>query len=197
MTALAMGCRGWRRRGFVRLRGGSFQVLDCAGPDPLAGKDTYISEPTRDRRQVEKVRTRLLAKVDQQRTNSTKVTLGYTLDAWLQVHEADERTLEGYRGYTERTIKPALGDVSIAKVSARVLEQFYAQLRRCRTRCNGKAYVEHFTDEVHECDQVVHRRVRAHDCAAAKCRVLACKPHQCKPMSASTVRRSTSSSAVL
>ncbi|GAA5005848.1 hypothetical protein GCM10023317_40530 [Actinopolymorpha pittospori] len=36
------------------------------------------------------------------------MTLGYTIDAWLQVHEADERTLEGFRGYSERTIKPAL-----------------------------------------------------------------------------------------
>ncbi|GAA5026198.1 tyrosine-type recombinase/integrase [Actinopolymorpha pittospori] len=185
----AKGASMRRMRGFVRKRGNSFQVLVYAGPDPLTGKDTYISESTRDRRQVEKVRTRLLAKVDQQRTGSTKVTLGYTIDAWLQVHEADERTLEGYRGYAERTIKPALGEVPIAKVSARVLEQFYAQLRRCRTRCNGKAYLEHFTDEPHECDQVVHRRVRDHDCAAAKCRVLACNPHQCKPMSASTVRQ--------
>ncbi|WP_020578019.1 hypothetical protein [Actinopolymorpha alba] len=110
---------------------------------------------------------RLLAKVDQQRTGSTKATLGYTLDAWLQVHEADEQTLEGYRGYAERAIKPALGDVPIAKVSARVLEQFHAQLRRCRARCNGKAHLEHVTDEPHdECNQVVHRRVRDHDPSA-------------------------------
>ncbi|GAA5005854.1 hypothetical protein [Actinopolymorpha pittospori] len=58
---------GGVQRGFVGQRGSSFQVLVCAGPDPLASEDTYISESTRDRRQVEKVRTRLLAKVDQQR----------------------------------------------------------------------------------------------------------------------------------
>ncbi|MGW5366641.1 hypothetical protein [Actinopolymorpha pittospori] len=105
--APAKGRRGWRAARLRPPARHSFQVLVYAGPDPLTGKDTCISESTRDRRQVERIRTRLLAKVDQQRTGSTKVTLAYTLDAWLQVHEADERTLEGYRGYAERTINPA------------------------------------------------------------------------------------------
>ncbi|GAA5026035.1 hypothetical protein [Actinopolymorpha pittospori] len=56
----------------MRLRGNSFQVLVYAGPDQLTGKDTYLTESTRDRREAGKVRTRLLAKVDQQRTGSTK-----------------------------------------------------------------------------------------------------------------------------
>jgi hypothetical protein len=54
-----------RKRGFLRQRGNSFQVLDyAAGPDPLTGKDSYLTESTRDRREAEKIRTRLLAKVD-------------------------------------------------------------------------------------------------------------------------------------
>ena len=31
------------------------------------------------------------------------------LDAWLRTHEAEESTLEGYRGYVRRTIRLALG----------------------------------------------------------------------------------------
>jgi len=77
--------------------------------------------------------------VDQQRGAATTATLGYTLDAWLEVHEVESSTLDGcYRGYVERTTKPALGEVPIPMMTARMLEQFYAQLRRYRVRCNGK-----------------------------------------------------------
>jgi integrase len=91
------------------------------------------------------------------------------------VHEAEASTLDGYRGYVERTIKPALGGVPVSKITARMLEQFYAQLRRCRGRCNGKPFVEHRTDGDHECRVVNHRR-KQHDCDEAGCRVVECKP---------------------
>ncbi|GAA5014917.1 hypothetical protein GCM10023317_53910 [Actinopolymorpha pittospori] len=108
-----------------------------------------------DRREVGKVRTRLLAKVDQQRTGSTKVTLGYTIDAWLQVHEADERTLEGYRGYAERTIKLAWATSPSRRSALGCWSSFTRSCGAAGPRCNGRGFVEHFTDEAHECDQVV------------------------------------------
>jgi integrase len=180
---------GERRRGFVRRRGNSFEVVVYAGVDPLTGKDRYLSRSTKDEREVDKIRSRLLAQVDRQRAPATNATLGYTVDAWLEVHEAEALTLDGYRGYVERTIKPGLGEVPISKVSARMLEQFYAQLRRCRVRCNGTAFVQHRTDGEHDCRVVKHRRRRQHDCAEVGCRVVECKPHECKPMSASAVRQ--------
>ena len=82
---------------FVRKRGNSYQVLLYAGVDPLTGKDRYIRESARDEREADKIRTRLLAQVDQQRVTATKATLGYVLDAWLEVHEAEASTLDGYR----------------------------------------------------------------------------------------------------
>ncbi len=175
--------------GYVRRRGNSFQVLVYAGPDPLTGKDTYVSASTRDEREVEKIRTRLLAQVDKQRAPAARVTLGYALDAWLALHEAEATTLEAYRGYADRTIRPALGEVAIARITARMLEQLYAELRRCRKRCNGKAFLEHRAAGEHECSEVVHRRKRAHDCAEVGCRTVECKAHVCKPMSAATVRQ--------
>jgi hypothetical protein len=36
------------------------------GVDPLTGKDTYLMESTRNEREAEKIRTRLLAQVEQQ-----------------------------------------------------------------------------------------------------------------------------------
>ncbi len=77
----------------------------------------------------------MLAQVDEQRNSRTKATMSAALEAWLRTYEAEETTLDGYRGYLRRTIEPALGSVPLAKVSAQVLEEFYAGLRRCRHRC--------------------------------------------------------------
>ncbi len=78
---------------------------------------------------------------------------------------------ETYDGYVDRTIKPALGDAAINKITARMLESLYADLRRCRGRCDGKPFIE-------------HKKEGDRDCGTAKC-----KPHKCKPMAASTVRQ--------
>src|SRR5437764_14696914 len=70
-----------------------------------------------------------------------------------------------------RTIMPVLGDLPVTKITARTLESFYAELRRCRARCDGSPLIE-------------HKKTGEHDCEDAKC-----KPHECKPLSASTVRQ--------
>ncbi|TWD81640.1 site-specific recombinase XerD [Kribbella amoyensis] len=169
-----------------------------AGVDPVTGKDSYLSESTRDEKKIPEIRSRLLAKVDRQRNAATKATLAYTLDAWMEVHEAGESTLDDYRALIERTIAPALGDVPVSKIGAHALERFYAQLRRCRARCNGKPFVEHRAADPHECRSVQHRwrpgRPSAksqaeHDCVVAQCKVVECADHVCKPLSAATVRK--------
>ena len=84
-----------RQRGSVRRRGNSFGIRVFAGP--LTGQDRYVTEATTDPREVERIETRLLAQVDQQRSTPTKASLGRLLDAWLEVHDADQSTLDGYR----------------------------------------------------------------------------------------------------
>ena len=173
-------------------------MIVYAGVDPVTGKDLYLRESTRDEKKVPEIRSRLLAKVDQQRSAATNATLAYTIDAWLSVHEVDETTLGNYRSYVERTIKPALGNVPISKLKAQTLELFYAQLRKCSERCNGKPYIEHRENGPHDCRTVRHRRkpgrpsaksLAEHDCEAAGCIVVECKQHVCKPFSRSTVRQ--------
>ena len=66
-------------RGHIRRRGGSFQVLVYAGTDPLTGKPNYLTESTRDEGQAQKILTRLLAQVDEQRNPRTKATFGKAL----------------------------------------------------------------------------------------------------------------------
>lgn len=113
------------------------------------------------------------------------------------MHEVEANTRQGYEAYIRKHIKPALGDVPIGKVTAKMLEDFYAELRRCRERCDGRPMVDHRTEQPHDCRVVRHRRPPGrppvadhpqHHCATAGCTVIECPPHECRPLSASTVR---------
>ncbi|MFD9736131.1 tyrosine recombinase XerC [Umezawaea sp. NPDC059074] len=142
----------------------------------MTNKDVYLSETVKGtdkaaQKTAAKTMTRLQAEVDARRSTSTAVTFSYAVDEWLRTSELEDNTRDTYVGYIERTIRPALGKVGLKKVTARSLENLYADLRRCRVRCDGKPFIEHkSTDE--------------HDCQKSKC-----KPHACKPMAASTVRQ--------
>jgi integrase len=180
---------GRRERGHIRRRGGSYQVLVYAGVDPLTGRAHYLTESAPDEAKAKRILTRLLAEVDEQRNASTKATLAVALDAWLKVHEAEESTLRSYNRYARRYIKPALGDVALGKVTAQLLEELYAELRRCRDRCDGRQAIDHRVSGPHECRATRHRRRRAHDCGQVGCAVLECQPHVCRPLSASMIRQ--------
>jgi integrase len=165
-----------RRRGSIRTRGGSLQVRVYAGQDPVTRRDRYLSETIKgtDRaahRKAEKTLTRLQAEADRNLTPDTSVPLRQALAEWLRTAELEDTTRRTYTGYIERTIHPAIGDVAIDRLTARMLETLYGELRRCRGRCDGRPFVEHRADG-------------KHDCAKAECR-----PHSCRPMAASTVRQ--------
>ncbi|KOV80096.1 tyrosine recombinase XerC [Nocardia sp. NRRL S-836] len=173
----ADGSQDRRTRGSIRVRGNSLQVRVFAGKDPVTNKDVYLTESVRGTdkaayKTADKVQTRLLAEVDAQQSASTTVTFSYAVDEWLRTSDLEDSTRDGYKGYIERTIRPALGRVQVKKLTARMLENLYADLRRCRTRCDGKPFVEQ------------HKAAGEHDCKESKC-----KAHKCSPMAASTVRQ--------
>lgn len=165
-----------RRRGSVRQRGSALQVRLFAGTDPVTGRDVYLtaSIPGTDKKAHKRAEDKLAefrTQVNKQRSTPSSVKLGYAIEEWLRTSEHEDSTREGYLGYITRTIRPALGGMPVNKLTARMLESFYAELRRCRVRCDGRPFIE-------------HKAVGEHDCKAAKC-----KPHACKPMAASTVRQ--------
>ncbi|MEU5690561.1 site-specific integrase [Actinosynnema sp. NPDC020468] len=167
---------GRRKRGSVRTRGNSLQVRVFAGKDPVTGRDVYLTESVKgtDRaayKVADKTMTRLLAQVDQQRSTSTTVTFSHAIDEWLRTAELEDTTRDGYVGYIERTIRPVLGGAQVRKLTALTLENLYAELRRCRVRCDGKPFVEHKVKNKHDC---VERK---------------CKAHKCRPMASSSIRQ--------
>lgn len=165
-----------RPRGNIEDRGDSLRIRVYAGPDPVTGKPVYLRETVRGtdqaaHRTARRALNRLVAEAEKARQPSSAISLGQVIDEWLKVAEHENSTRETYLGYIERTIKPALGSISIAKLSVRHLETLYAELRRCRVRCDRRPFIEHKGDG-------------DHDCGAAKC-----TPHKCRPMAASTVRQ--------
>src|SRR6266496_4348747 len=187
-----------RTQGSIRQRGRSYQVRVYAGIDPLTNKDIYLTETAADEKEAQRVLRRLLTQVDEQRHARTKATLSQALDSWLKVHEAEANTLAGYEANARRYIKPVLGDVAIGKITTHMLEEFYAQLRRCRARCNGRSSIEHRVAGQHECQIVRHKRPPGrpptsgyppHDCDTTGCRVIECGPHVCQPLSPAMIRQ--------
>jgi integrase len=53
--------------------------------------------------------------------------------------EHEGSAAERYREYIERTITPVLGEIPVNKITTGTRESYYAELRRCRSRCLGRA----------------------------------------------------------
>jgi len=165
-----------RKRGFIeQLPSGSLRVKVYAGYDPLTGRRHYLTEVVpagpRAAGEAEKARTRLLHQVDERRNPSTRATLDQLLDRYLEVLDVEPTTMKRYESIARVHIRPALGHLPLAKLDGDVLDRFYAQLRRCRERCQGRT------------QHIKHRAQRAHDCDD-RCVVV-----PCKPLSASSVRQ--------
>ena len=172
-----------RARGQIEPRGSKLRVRVYAGLDPVTGKRVYLQETIpgtgkEAQRKANAALARLVATVDKQRSVSSSVTLGYALDEFMRVTELEDTTRDTYQGYITRTIKPALGKLSVRKVDARQLESLYADLRRCRARCSGAPFVErHRTQEPHDCGKGDGKTGKK------------CRTHECRPMAESTVRQ--------
>lgn len=152
-------------------------MIVYAGIDPVTGKRIYLRETIKGtdkaaQKRAQRTLNKLLAQVDGQRSAPSSATLLFALDEWMRTNEIEDGTRKTYQGYIDRSIRPVLGDEPVNKITARMLENFYADLRRCRNRCDGKPFIEK------------HKKRGDHDCKAEQCRV-----HECTPMAASTVRQ--------
>ena len=122
----------------IRKRGRSYQVIVFAGPRPA--DRPRVADPALDTDEAEakRILRKLTAQVDEQRHPKTNASFRTTMEAWLRTHEVEETTRASYEQYARVHLYPAFGDVPIGKVNARLLEEFYAELRRCRERCDGR-----------------------------------------------------------
>ena len=66
-------------------------------------------------------------------SENSKMPLGQWLDRWLEeyaVPSVRPSTMEGYRGYVERNIKPYLGDKPVGKVTREDVQKLYRELQK-------------------------------------------------------------------
>ncbi|MGH3549668.1 MAG: hypothetical protein ACRDQU_16485 [Pseudonocardiaceae bacterium] len=142
-----------------------------AGEDPLTGRRHFLPEtippgPTAAR-EAEKARARLLNEVDEGRNPRTKATVNQLMDRYLDVLDVDVTTRKSYEGYIRNHIRPLLGKLSTGKLTGETLDSFYTVLRRCRTHCDGRPFIEHASRDQHDCTEK-------------------CKPHKCRPLATSS-----------
>lgn len=89
-----------RRRGEVEaLPSGSFRIRVYAGIDPLSGKRHYLREvvpagpnAAKEAKEAKKVRTRLLAEVDDRRNPRTNAKVNQLLERYLGLLEIEDTT---------------------------------------------------------------------------------------------------------
>ena len=163
-----------RQRGTIEtLPSGSLRVKVYAGYDPLTGRRHYLTEviPAGPRvaAEAEKARTRLQHQVDERRNPRTRSTMNQLLDAYLETLDVEPTTKVRYEKDIRLHIRPALGKLPLERVTSELLDRFYAQLRVCRERCEGRGHTRHRTSKPHECDD-------------------RCCPKDCRPLSASSIR---------
>jgi integrase len=171
-----------------------------AGIDQLTGKKLFLRETVPARatrreteREAEKVLTRLLNQVDERRNPRTEATVNELLDRWLDVIDVERTTRAGYVGKVEKHLRPTIGHLPVGRVQAETIETLYAQLRRCRDHCRGRAFVQHRTVGEHICDEHSARRKCVKTSTGnpdASCRYCdrACQPHRCTPLAAGSIR---------
>ncbi|WP_262062608.1 GntR family transcriptional regulator [Streptomyces sp. STR69] len=151
-----------RQRGSIRPHGDGFQVRVYAGRDPLTKKDLYLHGQAGDPEAAEKLRTKLLHEVDEQRHPKSQVALSFLLDRWLGVAELDESSYERAEGLIRNYLKPTFGDLKASKLTAEMLELLYARLRRCREQCDGRrnGKTDPKTKKKHVCKHLAPNSVR-------------------------------------
>jgi integrase len=118
-------------KGFMRRRGDAWELRVYLGVDPVSGKQRYASTTVRaGKREAQRVLAAMVVDADRGAIARTSATLGQLLDEWLEQAERDfsPKTVRETRGFIERTIRPELGDVSLARLRPITLDRFYAKL---------------------------------------------------------------------
>ncbi|MGW1888608.1 hypothetical protein [Streptomyces sp. NPDC001970] len=100
-----------RQRGSIRRRGDAFEVRVYAGLDPLTKQRIDLTETAAGPRAAEKVRTKLLAQVDECRHPKGEITIGKVIDQWMEVARIEESTRDRYEFAIGLYLKPTFGDL--------------------------------------------------------------------------------------
>ena len=170
-------------RGHIRRRGSRCEIAVPVGRDPITKRYRYTYDYANTQEQAERRRLALIEQIAKGRAPLTRGTVNDLIDRWLGVAELELTTSVNYLSYIDRVIRPVLGGLQLREIQDRVevLDELYAQLRRCRRLCGGRrGLVDHRPvgqgrrrpdgEPDHECDE-------------------RCVPHRCRGASASAIHQ--------
>jgi integrase len=146
-----------------------------AGKDPVSGRRHDLVEVVppgpKAATLAEAARTRFLNQVDEEQRNPrTSASVDQLLDRYLETLDVGRNTRRAYTGYMRKHVRPFVGHLKAGALDVDALDSLYAELRRCRTHCDGRG---RGTD---------HRTPRPHDCDDR------CRSHACRPLANATIR---------
>jgi hypothetical protein len=107
-------------------------VIVPVGLDPITKRYSYEYRQAPTLEEAEKVRDKMLADMAKGRQPRNEATFSQLLDAVAEVAHLDLSTRVTYQSYTERTIRPALGDYTCRHLEQHpeLLDRRYAALSR-------------------------------------------------------------------
>jgi integrase len=118
-------------KGFMRLRGASWELRVYLGHDPLTGKKRYATRTVRGgKREAQRALAEMVTEAERGLTARTTATVGELLETWFEFAAPDfsPKTVKETRGYIDRSLMPALGSKSLARLKPAELDAFYRQL---------------------------------------------------------------------
>jgi integrase len=118
-------------RGHMRQRGDGWELRVYVGRDAVSGQERYATRTVRGgKREAQRILNEMVVAAERGSLAKTRATFGELLDAWLDHARRDfsPKTVRETRGFIERTIKPELGDISLARLRPITLDRFYARL---------------------------------------------------------------------
>ena len=153
-------------KGHIRRRGNRYEIAVPVGRDPITKRYRYAYDYADSEEQAERRRADLIDRITKGRTPQARATVSDLIDRWLSVAELELITTVNYQSYIERVIRPVLGGLQLREIQdqVEVLDELYAQLRRCRRLCGGRpGLVDHRPvgqgrrrpdgEPDHECDE--------------------------------------------
>ena len=138
--------------GHMRQRGDAWELRVYVGRDPVTGQERYATRTIRaGKREAQRVLNEMVVAAERGSLVKTRATMGELLEAWFEHAERSfsPKTVRETRGYIDRTIKPELGAVSLARLRPITLDRFYGRLLEPGGARNGGALAPATVRRIH------------------------------------------------
>jgi integrase len=118
-------------KGFMRQRGKSWELRVFLGHDPLTGKKRYATQTVRGgKREAQSKLAVMVTEAERGLTARTTATVGELLETWFEFAAPDfsPKTVKETRGFIDRSLMPALGSKTLARLKPAELDALYRRL---------------------------------------------------------------------